>query len=142
MPNNTRHATHGAHNGSETSRRPFLMGQEVTVRLTDDVDGSTTAEETIVFAVDGVTYNIDLSPENAANFRRDMGEWVKHARRAGRNSRKPTTSSSGGRRRRTPASESEACRTWAKSVGIPLSERGRIPEDVWDRYRRQRDSAA
>jgi hypothetical protein len=41
------------------------MARKVTVSLIDDVDGKTVADETVEFAVDGVSYQIDLSSTNA-----------------------------------------------------------------------------
>lgn len=55
------------------------MAQEVTVTLTDDLDGGS-ADETVMFALDGVRYQIDLSEANAAAFRRVLGPWVSKAR--------------------------------------------------------------
>ena len=44
------------------------MAQRVRVDLVDDIDGSA-AEESVEFALDGVSYVIDLSTENAAELR-------------------------------------------------------------------------
>lgn len=114
------------------------MAQEVTVRLTDDVDGTSTATETIEFGLDGATYNIDLSENNAAALREDFTKWVKHARKADAK----TQSRKGDgqprpRRRRTSPGESQAIRDWAAAQGIPLSPRGRIPEHVVASYHRR-----
>lgn len=43
------------------------MAQKVLVSLVDDLDGSE-AEETVEFGLDGVSYQIDLSGENAEEF--------------------------------------------------------------------------
>jgi len=45
------------------------MAQKVTVEMTDDLDGSQ-ADTTVRFAIDGTTYEIDLSKRNAAAMRR------------------------------------------------------------------------
>ncbi|WP_252920646.1 Lsr2 dimerization domain-containing protein, partial [Mycolicibacterium smegmatis] len=37
------------------------MAKKVTVTLVDDFDGEATADETVEFGLDGVTYEIDLS---------------------------------------------------------------------------------
>ncbi len=58
------------------------MAQQVQVVLVDDLDGGKAAE-TVSFALDGVTYEIDLSAKNAAKLRDAFGSWVGHARRAG-----------------------------------------------------------
>ena len=44
------------------------MAQKVQVILVDDIDGGT-AEETVSFSLDGVSYEIDLSTANAAKLR-------------------------------------------------------------------------
>ena len=49
-----------------TPRDP--MAQKVQVVLVDDLDGGS-ADETVTFSLDGVSYEIDLSHDNAAAFR-------------------------------------------------------------------------
>ena len=51
------------------------------VQLIDDIDASEAAE-TIVFAIDGATYEIDLSAEHAAQLRDALAVYVANARRA------------------------------------------------------------
>jgi hypothetical protein len=58
------------------------MAQRVQVLLVDDIDGGNAAE-TVSFALDGVSYEIDLSEANAQKLRDDLASWVGHARRAG-----------------------------------------------------------
>ena len=58
------------------------MAQRVRVDLVDDIDGSA-AEESVEFALDGVSYVIDLSTENAAELRETLAKWTKSARRTG-----------------------------------------------------------
>lgn len=57
------------------------MAQKVLVSLVDDLDGSE-AEETVEFGLDGVSYQIDLSGENAEELRDALAQYVEHARRA------------------------------------------------------------
>lgn len=52
------------------------MAKKVTVTLVDDFDGEATADETVEFGLDGVTYEIDLSAKNAAKLRNDLKQWV------------------------------------------------------------------
>lgn len=135
MPRNKCYATDGTHTEARRTGECRDMGQEVTVRLTDDIDGQSTAAETVVFAVDGVTYNIDLSDKHAAELRADLGKWVQHARRA---TKQRAQKEPGQRRRRgMPSTEAQAIRDWAGTQGIPLSDRGRIPQHVIDRYHRR-----
>jgi hypothetical protein len=51
--------------------------------MMDDLDGSQ-ADETVRFAVDGNTYEIDLSEKNAAEMRRTFDRYIEHARKAAR----------------------------------------------------------
>ena len=46
--------------------------------LEDDIDGSV-ADETVTFALDGVTYEIDLNAKNAAALRDALAPYVGHA---------------------------------------------------------------
>ena len=101
------------------------MAQKVTIEMTDDLDGSP-AEVTVAFAVDGTAYEIDLSKRNAAAMRRAFDRYIEHARKAGRN-RRPS-------RRGRDRHSSGAVREWARTRGLKVSERGRIPADVVAQY--------
>lgn len=103
------------------------MARQAIVTLVDDLDGSP-ADETVRFGIGGWQYEIDLSRMNAARLRQQLAPFIEHARPAG---------GSAGRLRRTAASRqrSRAIRAWAKDQGIELSERGRLPADITDRYR-------
>ena len=50
--------------------------------LVDDFDGSPAAE-TVTFALDGTTYEVDLSEENAAELRDVLQPWIAAGRRRG-----------------------------------------------------------
>ena len=62
------------------------MAQQVITTLVDDIDG-TEAAETIPFAVDGKSYEIDLSEKNAKALRKSLGRWTERARTSGRPAR-------------------------------------------------------
>lgn len=62
------------------------MSKELIVKLTDDLDGSG-ADETVYFALDGKSYEIDLSGKNAAALRKDLSKYVEKARPAERQTR-------------------------------------------------------
>jgi hypothetical protein len=112
------------------------MAQRVQVILEDDVDGGE-AEETISFALDGVSYEIDLNAGNAARLRDGLATWVGHARRLGGksgSSRKPSSrsrSAGGG----GGGADTATIREWAKANGHRVSERGRISAEVMAAYR-------
>jgi len=107
------------------------LARTTIVQLTDDIDGSQAAE-TVRFAVDGRTYEIDLSTEHAESLRHSLAQFVAAARRAG-----PVDASSRrgqGRQGRPPGGNSSAVRAWARKNGVPVSPRGRIPEAVLAQY--------
>ncbi|MGN6302567.1 MAG: histone-like nucleoid-structuring protein Lsr2 [Angustibacter sp.] len=109
------------------------MAQKVQVVLIDDIDGGD-ADETVTFALDGVTYEIDLNTDNAAKLRDALAVWVGNARRvSGRASTGRSTSRSSGRRS-SGAEDSAAIREWAKDNGYQVSERGRISAEVREAY--------
>ena len=102
------------------------MATKIAVALEDDLDGGP-ADETVRFGVGGAEYEIDLSRKNATNFRIGVAPFVEHARRSGRAPRRPARPSSARER-------SGDIRAWAKAEGIAISDRGRIPASVVERY--------
>jgi Lsr2 len=103
------------------------MAQRVTVELEDDLDGGP-ADETVRFGLDGSEYEIDLSKKNANKFRRQIAPYIEHARKAGQGQRRRAARTASSRER------SGDIRAWAKDQGIAVSERGRIPASVVERY--------
>ena len=104
------------------------MAQKVQVVLVDDLDGGP-ADETLTFSLDGVSYEIDLSHDNAASMRDSFATYVGHARRVG--------GPRSGARRRQPSSDGTSpavIREWAKGEGIAVNERGRISAELRARY--------
>ena len=104
------------------------MARKTYVELIDDINGDK-AEETVSFALDGVAYEIDLSEDNAAKLRGELGTWVEKARRVGgRRSRGASTSSAGG------SNDTPRIREWARSNGHDVSDRGRISSEIRSAY--------
>lgn len=109
------------------------MAQKHIVQLIDDLDDGV-ADETVSFALDGTTYEIDLSDKNAAKLRDAMAQYVAHGRRA---SRSGGRSSSAGRRPRSERGDREqtqAIREWARSNGHKIGDKGRIPATILEAY--------
>lgn len=115
------------------------MATQTTVTTVDDLDGSGDAE-TRSFALDGKTYEIDLSKENQIKLEEALDPFIAAARNAGR-------AAARGRRGRSSASESQgtsgraadqarnqAIRQWAQENGHTVSQRGRISKSVVDAY--------
>src|SRR5689334_12307062 len=59
------------------------MVRRVQVHLTGDLDGSS-ADETVMFGLDGPAYEIDLSKKNAAKLRATLTSYIDAGRKAGR----------------------------------------------------------
>src|SRR6478736_1378211 len=76
---------------------PISVAQRVVVTLSDDIDGGEAAE-TVTFALDGKSYEIDLSEANASKLRDDLASWIGHARRAGGRKSTSTARRGGGSR--------------------------------------------
>jgi hypothetical protein len=106
------------------------VAQRVQILLEDDTDKST-ADETVAFSLDGVSYEIDLSSANAARLRDDMSHWVGHARSTG--GRRPSRRRGGGSASTKRANVS-AVREWARAQGYQVSDRGRVPGTVQEAY--------
>jgi hypothetical protein len=110
------------------------MAQRRQVVLIDDLDGREAAE-TVSFAFDGRSYEIELSAKNATKLRSALQPFIAAARSA-----KPTNRASSAQRRgrttrdASPVS-SQAVRAWARAHRIHVSPRGRIPADVVERFR-------
>ncbi|WP_067462523.1 histone-like nucleoid-structuring protein Lsr2 [Actinomadura macra] len=104
------------------------MAQKVEVLLVDDIDGGE-ADETVSFSLDGTTYEIDLSKKNAAKLRTGLEPFVAGARKA-----RKTTGRAGRTRTTNSRERSAEIREWAKSNGIKVNERGRIPANVIEKY--------
>ena len=103
------------------------MAQKTTVVLEDDLDGGP-ADETVRFALDGSAYEIDLSKKHARALRRKLEPFISHARKAGRGPRRRSGRSAASRE------HSDGIQAWAKAHGIAVSDRGRIPASVVERY--------
>ena len=101
------------------------MARKTVIELVDDVNGEK-ADQSISFALDGVTYEIDLSDENAAQLRHDIEHWTGIARRTGGRRRTATGNSR--------SKDSGVIRQWAKDNGYEVSERGRISAVVREAY--------
>ena len=106
------------------------MAQRVVIRKTDDIDGSE-ANETVTFAVDGITYEIDLTDAHAEELRATVRRFAAAGRRVGGAGRRAST----GADKSAQDYDPKAVRAWAGSHKIALPARGRIPAAVVEQYR-------
>jgi hypothetical protein len=108
------------------------MAQKVQVLLLDDIDG-TEAAETVSFSLDGVSYEIDLSADNARALRDSIAHWIGHARRTSGRAAPARPASRRSAAKGDGPSPSEL-REWARANGYQVSERGRISEQIREAY--------
>lgn len=112
---------------AESLEKESVVARRTIVELIDDIDGSE-ASTTVEFGLDGVTYEIDLSEQNAAALRADLSSWVEKARRstAGRRTRSTGT--------RSRNSDTAVIREWAREQGMKVSDRGRVSGEIRRAY--------
>jgi hypothetical protein len=104
------------------------MAQKVQILLEDDLDGKP-ADETVSFALDGTTYEIDLTKANAKKLRDAVAQYVGSARRVGRSGRAPA------RKAVSTGPDPKTVRAWANANGYEVPTRGRIPADVVEAFK-------
>ncbi len=102
------------------------MAQRTQILYVDDIDGSEAAG-TVRFGFDGADYEIDLSKKHADQLAKAIEPFVAAARKVP-SSRRAVRGS------RPARHDQSDVRTWARSQGLKVSDRGRIPADVLARY--------
>jgi hypothetical protein len=103
------------------------MAKRVTTVLLDDLDG-TPADETLSFALDGVSYQIDLNSIHAAELRAAVHPYIKAGIKTGGRASRSTKG--------TVHTDRAAVRIWGNQNGWTLGKRGRLPVEVLDAYQR------
>lgn len=111
------------------------MAKRTIHMLVDDLDGGD-ADETVTFALDGTQYNIDLSKKNAAKLRDAVAKYVSAGTKVGRIGGAPARVAgvSGRGSARADRDQNRAIREWAQAKGIEMSDRGRIKQEIVERY--------
>ncbi len=109
------------------------MATKHVTHLVDDLDGSVLEDgegKQIIFSLEGRSYEIDLSSDNAVKLHEAFAPYIAAARSVG--------ASGTGRSRRNSARKSSvdlgAVREWARANGHTVSDRGRIPGTIIDAY--------
>ncbi|MEU9012107.1 Lsr2 family protein [Streptomyces sp. NPDC048479] len=108
------------------------MAQRVVVTLSDDMDGGEAAE-TVAFALDGKSYEIDLNPSNAKKLRKALAPYMTAGRKqtyAGKRDKSRISY-----RHTSLAPAPAAVRAWAQSNKMDVPARGRIPKRVYEAFR-------
>lgn len=102
------------------------MAKNVVTHITDDLDGSADAVE-VTFSYDGADYTIDLSKKNRTALEKALKPYLGAATRQ---TRRTSTRKSANSSKR----DLGAVREWAKSQGIEVSSRGRVPAKIVEQY--------
>lgn len=112
------------------------MAKQIQEIFIDDLDGSVMDQEnTVTFAIDGDSYEIDLNGTNEEALRLALAPFINKGRavRAGGHLARRRTRGSGATRS-ADRERSARIRAWAKANSIQVSERGRIAQTVVDKY--------
>jgi hypothetical protein len=114
------------------------MAQKTVVTVVCDLphDGEAEGNETVSFAFDGASYEIDVCTAHAKDLHDTFAAYAERARRVSAAAAAVVTG--GGRRRKArtgPGRErSSEIRAWARQRGHKVSERGRIPASIISEY--------
>lgn len=105
-----------------------MAQKTVTIYIDDLTDEQSPEVNTHTFALDGVTYEIDLTPDNYDKLYEALHDFISVARKAGR--------AKGATRRRAPVAgaSAEDVRAWARGQGLEVNSRGRVPANVREAY--------
>ena len=114
--------------------------KKVIEQLVDDISGDVLADgagETVYFAIDGKSYEIDLGEKNAAKLREVLQPYIAAGRRT---SSLSTPARQSAARAPRPSSASHwtagyaVVREWAQANNIEVSPRGRVADSVMKAY--------
>jgi hypothetical protein len=117
--------------------------KKVIEQLVDDLDGELIADgagETVSFALDGKSYEIDLNDANAAAFREALQKYIAAGRRASAAVASPLRQAVRSSRSAAAAGGSHwsagyaVVREWAQANGVEVSPRGRVADSVMKAY--------
>jgi hypothetical protein len=111
------------------------MAQKTIVTLVDDLTGEEAENiSTVEFALDGVTYELDLTDENRTKLHNALSQYAKAARQIGGRRRSGPRSAraikSAGRTNGDNRETLKSIREWAKKNGHNVSDRGRLSAEV------------
>ncbi|HKG49897.1 MAG TPA: Lsr2 family protein [Actinomycetales bacterium] len=115
------------------------MAQRTVVQLVDDIDGTQITDnhgETVTFALDGTTYQIDVTKEHAKQLREAVQVYIANGRRVGGGRGRSVGNGRSGAPRsgKRDPEQTKAIKEWARANGHQISGRGRIAQRVLDAY--------
>ncbi len=102
--------------------------------LTDDLDGSADDVSTVQFALDGTSFEIDLSAANEERLRAKLARFVDAASPVKQLKAVPVKRAKKAVAAASTTEQAQAIREWAKTAGLAVSSRGRIAKSVQDAF--------
>lgn len=105
------------------------MAQRQTVTYVSDLSGKEITDNdspTVSFGWDGADYTIDLTSTEAEKFYKAVEPYINAGTKVSKSRGRKSTASKG--------SNAAEIRAWAQSNGIDVPARGRIPQEVRDRF--------
>ncbi|MFD8396613.1 Lsr2 family protein [Streptomyces sp. NPDC059680] len=106
------------------------MVQKVVTVYTDDLSGEESVEvSTHRFSLNGVQYEIDLTPENYDKLDAALRLFIEKGRKTGR-------IRDADRMRKAPVGgpSAEEVRAWARENGYEVNDRGRVPRGIREAF--------
>lgn len=111
------------------------MARELVTLYSDDVTGQPGTDiEEVVYAVGGAVLECDMSGETKKRFDEALAPYTSVSRRRGPFRATPQATASAARKPTIDREQNQAIRDWAKRNGLTVSDRGRIPAEIVDRY--------
>ena len=102
--------------------------------MTDDLDGSDDDVSTVQFALDGTSFEIDLSAANEARLREKLARFVDAASPVKQPKAVPAKRAKKSVPVASTKEQTPAIREWAKAAGFAVSSRGRIAKTVQEAF--------
>lgn len=115
------------------------MARTTVIELVDDLTGESGDDVApVIFALDGVQYEIDLAEKNATDLRDRLAEFVASAKRTGGRLRTSqaaaaVTRANGSAAKRSPQQLADV-REWARREGYTVANVGRIAQPILDAF--------
>ncbi|WP_078875516.1 histone-like nucleoid-structuring protein Lsr2 [Streptomyces sp. NRRL F-5053] len=106
------------------------MARKVSITYVDDLTGAEGDVRTVLFALDGRDYEIDLNEENHDRIVKILAPYMV----AGRRIAKGKAGSSNSRKPAPKEPDSSEIRKWAKEQGYEVNDRGRVPASIREAY--------
>jgi len=110
--------------------RGFAVAKRVVTLLISDLSGYEIANgkgETIGLSYREANYSIDLTEKEAKGFDKAIAVYLEHAAKVGGGPKKSATVKKG--------HKATDVRAWARGQGLEISDRGRVPREILEKYR-------